>query len=109
MNTAFVESSLESLRVALDAAQPEGVFLASGRVLEGLLNLCYEAEGLPLPPLEERFSRLPETKLGAEFFPNLEAYARVCRRLDGITAGRSADSYPQYSDGVRLLARLCQE
>ena len=30
----------------------------------------------------------------------------VCRRLDGVVPGRGAETFPQYTDGVRLLARL---
>ena len=106
MNTAAVQAALDTLRAALDAGQPEGAFLACAGVLEALSNLCYEADGKPLPPLEERFSRLPETRLGEKFRPNLEAYGRVCRRLDGVVPGRGAETFPQYTDGARLLARL---
>ncbi|HIV18186.1 MAG TPA: hypothetical protein IAC82_02655 [Candidatus Merdivicinus intestinigallinarum] len=109
MNTAAAESALQDLRAALEAGRPEEAFMTCAKALEALINLCYEAEGLPLPPLEERFEHLPETRLGTRFRPNIEAYARVCRRLDGVTPSRSPDTFPQYSDGVRLLARLRAE
>ena len=109
MNTAAAESALQDLWAALAAGRPEEAFLTCAKALEALLNLCYEAEGLPLPPLAERFIHLPETRLGTKFRPNIEAYARVCRRLDGVIPGRSPDTFPQYSDGARLLARLRAE
>ena len=106
MDWTTAETALEQLRAALETGEPEGAYLTCAGALDALLCCCYLAEGAAPPPLGERYRRLSETRLGRAFLPNLEAYARVCRRLDGVVPGRAPETFPQYSDALRLLDRL---
>ncbi|MGI5856546.1 MAG: hypothetical protein ACOX64_08805 [Candidatus Merdivicinus sp.] len=108
MNSPAAESAICALENALDRGEPVGAYLACANVLAELLALCYTASGMPVPPLQERFARLPETSLGREFLPNLEAYARLCIRLDGVSPGRKADTFSQVTDARRLLRRMLE-
>ncbi len=108
MNPQAAESAVCALENALDRGEPVGAYLACANVLAELLALCYTDCGVPVPPLEERFERLPETRLGRAFLPNLEAYARLCIRLDGVSPSRKADTFSQVTDARRLLRRMLE-
>ena len=85
MNWRIAESAAAALEKALERGEPIGAYLACAAVLKALLEACYEEDGKGLPPAEELFEGLAETRLGRIFLPNLEAYARLCIRLDGVT------------------------
>ena len=106
MEKQNAEAALEALESALRRGDEVGAYLCCGQLLGELLALCYPAD---VPPLEERFIRLSETELGRKLRPNLEAYARLCRRLDGVSPGRAPETYPQVADARRLLCRIVQE
>ena len=100
------EQLLASLGEVLDRGDAAGAYLCCAALCRELLAACYRLEGMEPPPEGELFSRLPETRLGREFLPNLEAYLRVCIRLDGVRPGRSAAQFPQYTDAERLICRM---
>lgn len=106
MKKQNAEAALEALKKALKRGDEVGAYLCCGQLLGELLALCYPADA---PPLGERFVRLPETELGQKLRPNLEAYARLCRRLDGVFPDRDPETYPQVADACRLLSRIVQE
>ena len=106
MNWRAAESAVAALEKALERGEPIGAYLACAAVLKALLEACYEEDGKDLPPAENLFAGLAETRLGRIFLPNLEAYARLCIRLDGVTPGRSPESYSQLTDARRLLGRM---
>ena len=101
MDSRNAQRAIDALERALDRKDTVGAYLAAAAVLGELLALCYDGE---VPPLEERFSRLGETRL----LPNFEAYARLCIRLDGAVLWRVAGGYPQVTDARRLLRRILE-
>lgn len=106
MNPKSAEAAIDALEKALNQGEPVGAYLTCAAVLRALLEACYQDAGLPVPPQEELFAGLAQTRLGQAFLPNLEAYARLCTRLDGVAPGRAAKTFPQVADARRLLARM---
>ena len=106
MSPKNVEAAVDALEKALNRGEPVGAYLACASVLRALLEMCYQDAGMTVPPQEELFAGLAQTRLGQAFLPNLEAYARLCTRLDGVRPGREAGTFPQVTDARRLLARM---
>ncbi len=106
MDSRKAEAAIDALEHVLSRGDPIGSYLACAAVLGELLALCYTEEA---PSLEERFSRLAETPMGARLLPNFEAYARLCIRLSEAPPRQEAGSYPQVTDARRLLRRILEE
>ncbi|MGI5894519.1 MAG: hypothetical protein ACOX6P_08010 [Candidatus Merdivicinus sp.] len=106
MDWTPAEQQLSALKTALETGDPAAAYLGCAAVLQALLEACYLDAGMVPPSPDGLFSGLLNTRLGREYIANLEAYIRICYRLDGVRPGRSAEDFPQYTDAERLLCRM---
>ena len=105
MNWRIAESAAAALEKALERGEPIGAYLACAAVLKALLEACYEEDGKGSRRLRNCLKAWQ--KPGWDGIPaEPGGICRLCIRLDGVTPGRSPESYSQLTDARRLLGRM---